>query len=202
MQIWGIVQDLSQLKRIYGEGWQTFIGNSGVLQYFGSRDLMTAEYFSKLCGVTTVEKKTFSFSWTKGFSYAQGHNGNSSSESTTKNSSTDVVQRNLIYPDELMVLRDNKEIVFIENANPIPARKVEWFKNEEIRPFGVNLHQGPENPQPVLFEALPTPTPIEPASAPPQTGKQDFDFYMQKGADFITSLYEKLLELLNKWRGR
>src|SRR5690606_14355419 len=28
MQLWGIVQDLSQLKRIYGDGWETFIGNS------------------------------------------------------------------------------------------------------------------------------------------------------------------------------
>ena len=56
MQLWGIVQDLSQLERIYAQGWQTFIGNSGVLQYFGSRDLKTAEYFSKLCGVTTIEK--------------------------------------------------------------------------------------------------------------------------------------------------
>ena len=30
MQLWGIVQDLSQLERIYGAGWQTFISNSGV----------------------------------------------------------------------------------------------------------------------------------------------------------------------------
>jgi len=43
MQLWGIVQDLSQLARVYGEhGWQTFISNSGVIQYFGSRDKMTA----------------------------------------------------------------------------------------------------------------------------------------------------------------
>lgn len=49
MQLWGFVQDLSQLKRIYGEGWQSFIANAGVLQYFGSRDQMSAEYFSKLC---------------------------------------------------------------------------------------------------------------------------------------------------------
>ena len=38
MQLWGIVQDLSQLERIYGSGWQTFISNSGVIQYFGSRE--------------------------------------------------------------------------------------------------------------------------------------------------------------------
>ena len=30
MQLWGIVQDLSQLERIYGEGWQSFIANESV----------------------------------------------------------------------------------------------------------------------------------------------------------------------------
>ena len=59
MQLWGIVQDLSQLDRIYDKGWETFIGNSGVLQYFGSRDHKTAEYFSKLCGVKPL--KSFPF---------------------------------------------------------------------------------------------------------------------------------------------
>ena len=38
MQIWGICQDASQLKRIYGDGWETFISNAGMIQYFGSRD--------------------------------------------------------------------------------------------------------------------------------------------------------------------
>ena len=45
MQLWVIVQDLSQLARIYGEtGWQSFISNSGVIQYFGNRGQMTAGY--------------------------------------------------------------------------------------------------------------------------------------------------------------
>src|SRR5690606_27936265 len=54
IQLWGVVQDLSQLKRIYGDGWETFISNAGLVQYFGSRDRMTADYFSALCGQTTV----------------------------------------------------------------------------------------------------------------------------------------------------
>ena len=71
MQLWGIAQDLSQLARVYGEhGWQTFISNSGVIQYFGSRDKMTAEYFSTLCGVTTVEIHNFSWAVGKAISIA------------------------------------------------------------------------------------------------------------------------------------
>src|SRR5690606_36740723 len=41
MQLHGVVQDASQLKRIYGDGWETFVSNAGVVQYFGSRDRMT-----------------------------------------------------------------------------------------------------------------------------------------------------------------
>lgn len=147
VQLWGIVQDLSQLERIYDKGWQTFIGNSGVIQYFGSRDLKTAEYFSKLCGVTTIEKFSFARSVAKAFSFTRSASSSggssSSSESTTHTDSmnTDLTQRNLAFPDELMVMRDNKELVFIENFNPIPARKISWFDDEVLKKLGVNLKE-------------------------------------------------------------
>jgi len=150
MQLWGIVQDLSQLDRIYDKGWETFIGNSGVLQYFGSRDHKTAEYFSKLCGVTTVPKfsltraiaEAFGRSWS---STSGGQGGGSStsggSSNTTYSDSTtlDVVQRHLAFPDELMVLRDNKQVVMIENFNPIPGKKVVWHQDEKLKALGINL---------------------------------------------------------------
>ena len=139
VQLWGIVQDLSQLYRIYGDGWQTFIGNSGVIQYFGSRDLMTAEYFSKLCGVTTVEKKSLSQAIAKAFSSGGGSNS-STSTTRTETVNDDIVQRSLIYPDELMVMRDNKQLVFVESYNPIPAKKRPWHHDEELKRHGVNLH--------------------------------------------------------------
>ena len=151
MQLWGIVQDLSQLGRIYGDGWQTFIGNSGVIQYFGSRDLKTAEYFSKLCGVATIEKFSIGRSIARALSSSTSSPGNSSSSgsSTTYSDSVteDVVQRHLAFPDELMVMRDNKEIVFVESLNPIPAKKVAWFEDEDLKNLGVNLHEPPKKPQ-------------------------------------------------------
>lgn len=205
MQLWGIVQDLSQLQRIYGDGWQTFIGNSGVIQYFGSRDLMTAEYFSKLCGVTTVEKQSFSFSWTKGFSYTSGSdiqkNNSSSSESSTHNSAFDVVQRNLIYPDELMVLRDNKEIVFVETANPIPARRQEWFKNPDLKHLGVNLHQKEDRVQEPEFVSIEEPTASQEEALLPDN-KENQNSIFQKGSDFIKFLQDSLFDLIERIRGR
>jgi len=151
MQIWGIIQDLSQLHRIYGDGWQTFIGNSGVIQYFGSRDLMTAEYFSKLCGVTTIEKFSIGRSISRTFSSSSpskmgdsGSTSNSISDSDSIN--TDVVQRHLAFPDELMVMRDNKQIVFVESLNPIPAKKIAWYEDDYLKTLGVNLHNKPNVP--------------------------------------------------------
>ncbi|WP_347990340.1 type IV secretory system conjugative DNA transfer family protein [Methylomonas sp. AM2-LC] len=155
MQIWGIVQDLSQLERIYGKGWETFIGNSGVLQYFGSRDQKSAEYFSKLCGVTTIEKVSFGSSIANGISKAFGtsssittNGGSTEGSSTTETESTtnthsintDLIQRHLAYPDELMVLHGSRQLVFIENLNPIDCRKISWYSDSRFSNYGKNLN--------------------------------------------------------------
>jgi type IV secretion system protein VirD4 len=152
MQLWGIVQDLSQLERIYDKGWETFIGNSGVLQYFGSRDHRTAEYFSKLCGVTTMEKFSITAAIAEAFSFTSGSNNSSSTTrgtTTTHSTTRDVVQRHLAYPDELMVMREGKELVFVENFNPIQARRLSWLEDPKLRTLGINLRQPPQVPRSV-----------------------------------------------------
>ena len=167
MQLWGIVQDLSQLANVYGEhGWQTFISNSGVVQYFGSRDKMTAEYFSSLCGVTTVEVHNFSWAVGQAISYATNSGSSSSAGgvTTSSGSSSSVTnnwsrtngvneaQRQLAYPDELMVLKGEDQIIFVENCDPIPGEKVLWYNDEALKRLGVDLHRS---------------EPIAPASLPP-----------------------------------
>jgi type IV secretion system protein VirD4 len=54
LQLWPILQDLTQLKENYGDQWETFLGGAAVRQFFGPRENFTAEYVSKLCGVKTV----------------------------------------------------------------------------------------------------------------------------------------------------
>jgi len=147
MQLWGIVQDLSQLERIYEHGWQTFIGNSGVLQYFGSRDVKTAEYFSKLCGMQTVEKTSITKAISNTINYVTSGGGSSHSES--ESTATDTTQRPLMFADELMVMRDQKEVVLVENFNPIPAHKLPWFQNPDLAGLGHNLRT--EGRKPVGF---------------------------------------------------
>lgn len=178
MQLWGIVQDLSQLARVYSEtGWQTFISNSGVIQYFGSRDKMTAEYFSALCGVTTIEVHNFSWAVGKAISFASsvtsgwssGGGSTSSSSSTTTSSSwtrthgTSEAQRKLAYPDELMVMKNNEQVIFVENLDPIPGHRILWYTDAKLKRFGVNLHAGPLS-APQKAPAIP-PATASPAAA-------------------------------------
>ncbi|MGR3616076.1 MAG: type IV secretory system conjugative DNA transfer family protein [Paracoccaceae bacterium] len=138
LQLWGIVQDLNQLERIYGKGWQSFISNTGMLNYFGSRDKMTAEYFSSLCGETTVWN--FSSAVSRAFGTSSSSNGISGSSTTTTETDTRAAsQRKLAYPDELMRMNKGKQLVFVENMPPLIARKTPWFENEDLKAKGVNL---------------------------------------------------------------
>lgn len=134
IQLWAIVQDLSQLKRIYGDGWETFIANAGMIQYFGSRDVMTAEYFSKLSGVTTV----WNFSSAIARTLGTGAGGGSSSTGTTD--TTSATQRSLLYPDQLMRMDQKKQLVLIDKMNPVIATKTPWFTHPRFKTLGRNLH--------------------------------------------------------------
>jgi type IV secretory pathway TraG/TraD family ATPase VirD4 len=183
MQLWGIVQDLSQLDRIYDKGWQTFISNSGVLQYFGSRDQMTAEYFSKLCGVTTIRIFNLSYAisqtvgdfFSSGSSSSWGGGSSSSSSNTSSGSNTskgdtrtvsaNESQRSLVYPDELMVLAKDRQIVLVENFNPIRARKLQWYTEPDLKALGHALVAAPVAAgapvTPLLAGQRPAPMPID-----------------------------------------
>jgi type IV secretion system protein VirD4 len=126
MQLWGIVQDLSQLERIYGKGWETFVGNSGVLQYYGSRDKKTAEYFSALCGTKTT--KTIS-----------GQVRAAIWGATEEPGSYSEAGRPLFMPDELMVMKGDRQLLLVETSYPIMAKRIPWFEDPILKTLGRNL---------------------------------------------------------------
>ncbi|MGD0192892.1 MAG: type IV secretory system conjugative DNA transfer family protein [Rhizomicrobium sp.] len=93
VQLWPVLQDLNQLKALYKERWETFVGNAGVVQGFAPNDLTTAEWMSRRTGDTTVT--------------AAGYNtGDSLSNAGQGSMSTGLsygqVRRALFLPQELM----------------------------------------------------------------------------------------------------
>ena len=47
VKLWPVIQDLTQLQRDYREAWETFMGNAGLLTFFGNTDLTTTEHIAK-----------------------------------------------------------------------------------------------------------------------------------------------------------
>ena len=60
-QLWPILQDMGQLKDLYGERAGTFIANAGVQQVFGVNDFETAKWLSQMMGQETTGYQTESY---------------------------------------------------------------------------------------------------------------------------------------------
>ena len=93
-----VLQDLSQLKSLYKERWETFIGNAGVVASFAPNDTTTATWLAARLGDTTRMMQTQSSSTSdsaghntggsEGWSPSGGTSGNSRGESAGRSRST------------------------------------------------------------------------------------------------------------------
>jgi type IV secretion system protein VirD4 len=54
VKLWPVIQDLTQLQRDYKEAWETFMGNAGLLTFFGNTDVTTTEHIAKRLGDAEV----------------------------------------------------------------------------------------------------------------------------------------------------
>ncbi|GAB1261483.1 type IV secretory system conjugative DNA transfer family protein [Aurantivibrio plasticivorans] len=124
MQLHMIVQDLNQLVSLYGERWQTFIANSGVIQIFGTRDLMTSEYTSRLCGITTIESLS---------EYSAEMRARLFSDPNFLSREDALTSRSLITPDEVMTMSPVAQILILSHANPIACFKTAYFLDQRYR---------------------------------------------------------------------
>jgi type IV secretion system protein VirD4 len=118
-----VVQDLNQLKYNYSDRWESFVSSAGVISTFAPQDNFTAEYLSKMFGMTTVM-------------VPQGEHA--SPQST-----------NLVNPDDLMRLRANEAVTLVRGVNmgfPIRTFAVPFFAsrfNEGIDPNPYRVAHGP-----------------------------------------------------------
>lgn len=125
VKIWSFWQDINQLKRCYGDGWETFIGNCGILQTFGINDMTTLKYISERLGRSQVVR--FSASEVSAMAKAQNMSGESHSIDTSA----------LLEPHELALFLDRDErsqIIITTKYPPIFARRVPYF-DEAMKGF-------------------------------------------------------------------
>ncbi len=54
VKLWTVWQDLTQAKRLYGDQWESFISNAGIIQTFAPQDLTTRDYLSRMADDRTI----------------------------------------------------------------------------------------------------------------------------------------------------
>ena len=112
LQLWPILQDLSQLKGLYGPKANTFVANAGVLQTFGVNDLETAEWLSRAMGRETIETETRSHRVGDDPGYSISATG-----------------RELMTSDEIMRLPAHLQLLRLSGRPPLIARKIRYFED-------------------------------------------------------------------------
>jgi len=122
---WLFLQDLAQLKGTYPEKWGTFLANADVFQCFGTNDLETAEYVSRLVGdaTITVESDSSSRGVSRGRNAAH-QEGNAVTVSETA--------RRLLLPDEVRRLPGDRQLVFVRGCAPVLARRLNYLTDSEF----------------------------------------------------------------------
>jgi type IV secretion system protein VirD4 len=148
MQLHMIVQDFNQLADLYEKRWQTFIANSGVIQIFGTNDLMTAEYTSRLCGTTTIESLSEASAQKRAELFSDP--GYLSREDS-------LISRKLITPDEVTTMHPAAQILILAHAHPVACFKTVYFLDQRYRKnnkpvFDIHPHYADRPlPSPVNF---------------------------------------------------
>jgi type IV secretion system protein VirD4 len=102
LQCWAFLQDLPQLKAIYGEKWESFIANAGLLQFFTPADMTTAEYVQRRGGQRTGENRGHQLSpWLR----------------VPRGLSISPTREALLPPEETMSMSAREQIVFFASMH-------------------------------------------------------------------------------------
>lgn len=118
VQLWPILQDIHQLRALYGQRAGSFLSNAGVLQVFGVNDHDSARLVSDLLGQSTVVFQTMSRALDaerSGITVGEQHVG-----------------RPLLTPDEVRNLPEHVELLFLAGQRPIVAQKLRYYAEPEF----------------------------------------------------------------------
>ena len=103
-----ILQNLSQLKRLYEKSWEELPGNCDTMIYLGGKDQFTNEYLSKELGKETIDQQSIN--------QTKGKQGSSSYNNA-------ILGRELATIDELATMDNNDCIVMVRGLHPFFTAK-------------------------------------------------------------------------------
>lgn len=113
-----IIQNMSQLKALFKDSWESLVGNCDEFLYLGGNEKETHKYVSELLGKETIDTNTYG--QTKGKSGSYSTNFRQSG-------------RELLQPDEVRMLDNQNALLFIRGERPILDAKYDLMKHPNIR---------------------------------------------------------------------
>lgn len=113
-----IIQNISQLKALFKDSWESLIGNCDQFLYLGGNEKETHKYVSELLGKETIDTNT----------YGQTK-GRSGSYSTNYQQSG----RELLTPDEVRLMDNANALLFIRGERAIMDDKYDLMKHPNIK---------------------------------------------------------------------
>lgn len=113
-----IIRNMSQLKALFKDSWESLVGNCDEFLYLGGNEKETHKYVSELLGKETIDTNTYG--QTKGKSGSYSTNFQQSG-------------RELLQPDEVRMLDNQNALLFIRGERPILDAKYDLMKHPNIR---------------------------------------------------------------------
>ena len=124
-----VLQDLNQLRAIHGDRWETFLGNAGVMSFFGNTDATTTSWLEKRVGMTEVRSASQRMpSLTQ--TVREGELGTSYSANTHPLLSMAEIARIFDRDDPLA-----RQLVFLPSVGPVIMQRALYDKHEAFEPF-------------------------------------------------------------------
>lgn len=113
-----IIQNLAQIKALFKDTWETVTGNCDTFVFLGGNEQSTFKYLSEMLGKYTIDKKSTG--------ETKGSHGSSSSN-------YDVLGRDMLTPDEVRKLDNQKCVVLVRGFDPVLDDKYRMLEKDVFK---------------------------------------------------------------------
>ena len=131
-----IIQNMAQLETMYKNDWKTIVGNCDTFIYLGGHESSSTEYVSKMLGKQTIKSRNSSRTY--------GRQGSS-------NISYNAQGRELMTPDEIAHMSDDKCLVMVKGLMPFFDKKFDIKKHPNFRFTGDWEDENKNTPPELIF---------------------------------------------------
>ncbi len=113
-----IIQNMAQLKALFKDSWESLVGNCDELLYLGGNEKETHKYVSELLGKATINTNTY---------------GQSKGRSGSYSINDQQAGRELLMPDEVRLLDNQKAILFVRGERAMMDGKFDLMRHANIK---------------------------------------------------------------------